>query len=146
MVKTRSAAQIRSHAQKYKLKLMYDDAQEKFKTMKEEERFFFKIVKAKKRKGKGEQDQASAMGGATGTQGLPNGGMVNLGQKSAGTAMPGRLFEVKKYTAPHGSSSNKNLPSSNSSSSEDAHSEEGGKCGKQSSNESMQSVGEQQER
>jgi len=121
---------------------MYDDAQEKFKTMKEEERFFFKIVKAKKRKGKGEEDQASAMGGATGTQGLPNGGMVNLGQKSAGTAMPGRLFEVKKYTAPHGSSSNKNLPSSNSSSSEDAHSEEGGKRSKQSSNESMQSVGE----
>ena len=51
IVKTRSAAQIRSHAQKYKLKLMYDEAQEKFKGMKEEERFFFKIVKSKKRKG-----------------------------------------------------------------------------------------------
>ena len=125
---------------------MYDDAQEKFKTMKEEERFFFKIVKAKKRKGKGEEDLASAMGGGIASQSLPNGGMVNLGQKSAGTAMPGRLFEVKKYTAPHGSSSNKNLPSSNSSSSEDARSEEGGKRDKQSSNESMQSVGEQQER
>lgn len=48
-VKTRSSAQIRSHAQKYKLKMMYDEAQEKFKTMKEEDRFFFKIVKAKKR-------------------------------------------------------------------------------------------------
>lgn len=142
MVKTRSAAQIRSHAQKYKLKLMYDDAQEKFKTMKEEERFFFKIVKAKKRKGKGEEDQC----GAIGSQGLPNGGMVNLGQRSAGTVMPGRLFEVKKYTAPHGSSSNKNLPSSNSSSSEDARSEDGGKPGKHSSNESMQSAGEQAER
>jgi len=53
VVKTRTAAQIRSHAQKYKLKLMYDEAQEKFKTMKEEERFFFKVVKTKKRnKGK----------------------------------------------------------------------------------------------
>jgi hypothetical protein len=32
---------------------MYDEAQEKFKTMKEEERFFFKVVKTKKRnKGK----------------------------------------------------------------------------------------------
>jgi hypothetical protein len=30
---------------------MYDEAQEKFKGMKEEERFFFKIVKSKKRKG-----------------------------------------------------------------------------------------------
>ena len=146
MVKTRSAAQIRSHAQKYKLKLMYDDAQEKFKSMKEEERFFFKIVKAKKRKGKGEEDHASALSGGIASQGLPNGGMVNLGQKSAGNAMPGRLFEVKKYTAPHGSSSNKNLPSSSSSSSEDGRSEEGGKHGKQSSNESMQSVGEQPER
>ena len=35
---------------------MYDEAQEKFKNMKEEERFFFKIVKAKKRKNKGEED------------------------------------------------------------------------------------------
>jgi hypothetical protein len=121
---------------------MYDDAQEKFKTMKEEERFFFKIVKAKKRKGKDEEDQACVMDGAIGSQVLPNGGMVNLGQKSAGTAIPGRLFEVKKYTAPHGISSNKNLPSSNSTSSEDAHSEDGGKPGKHSSNESMHSAGE----
>lgn len=30
---------------------MYDEAQEKFKGMREEERFYFKIVKAKKRKG-----------------------------------------------------------------------------------------------
>lgn len=28
---------------------MYDEAQDKFKEMKEEDRFFFKIVKAKKR-------------------------------------------------------------------------------------------------
>ena len=48
--------------------------------------------------------------------------------------MPGRLFEVKKYNAPHGSSSNKNLPSSTSS--EDTHSEEG----KPKSNESMHSI------
>jgi len=42
--------------------------------------------------------------------------------------MTGRLFEVKKYTAPHGSSSNKNLPSSDSSSCDDNHSEK--VCGK----------------
>jgi hypothetical protein len=29
---------------------MYDEAQEKFKGLKEEERFFFKIVRSKKRK------------------------------------------------------------------------------------------------
>jgi hypothetical protein len=57
IVKTRTAAQIRSHAQKYKLKLMYDEAQEKFKTLKEEERFFFKVVKAKKRKGNKGEDE-----------------------------------------------------------------------------------------
>lgn len=31
---------------------MYDEAQEKFKTMKEEERFIFKTTKSKKRKEK----------------------------------------------------------------------------------------------
>jgi len=35
---------------------MYDEAQEKFKGMKEEERFFFKIVKSKKRKGGKNED------------------------------------------------------------------------------------------
>jgi hypothetical protein len=36
---------------------MYDEAQEKFKDMKEEERFFFRIVKSKKRNKK--QDNKS---------------------------------------------------------------------------------------
>jgi len=70
---------------------------------------------------------------------------MSIGHKPLGQAMTGRLFEVKKYTAPHGSSSNKNLPSSGSSSSDDNHSEDAaGGGGKQSSNESMHSVNEHQ--
>jgi hypothetical protein len=42
---------------------MYDEAQEKFKGLKQEERFFFKIVKSKKRKGgKNEAEPTSSSG------------------------------------------------------------------------------------
>ena len=44
---------------------MYDEAQEKFKNMKEEERFFFKIVKAKKRKNKDEDEFSESQSGTT---------------------------------------------------------------------------------
>jgi uncharacterized protein (DUF2267 family) len=37
---------------------MYDEAQEKFKNVKEEERFLFKVVKSKKRKPKQEPSTA----------------------------------------------------------------------------------------
>ena len=87
LVKTRSAAQIRSHAQKYKLKLMYDEAQEKLKEKKLEERFFFRIVKSKKRKPKQEPSKGVA---ATGSS---------------------KLFDVKKYVVPNSSSSNKDTAS-----------------------------------
>ena len=120
---------------------MYDEAQEKFKNVREDERFFFKIVKAKKRNPKAKEAQEDSYATST-TQGLPNGGMMSIGHKPLGQAMTGRLFEVKKYTVPHGSSSNKNLPSSGSSSSDDNHSEEAG--GKPSSNESMHSANEHQ--
>ena len=42
---------------------MYDEAQEKFKGMKEEERFFFKIVKSKKRKGGKNEVQLTSSSG-----------------------------------------------------------------------------------
>jgi hypothetical protein len=42
---------------------MYDEAQEKFKNLKEEERFFFKIVKAKKRKNKGDDEFSESQSG-----------------------------------------------------------------------------------
>jgi hypothetical protein len=67
---------------------------------------------------------------------------MSIGHKPLGQAIAGRIFEVKKYNAHHGSSSNKNLPSS--SSSEDGHSEDKGGNEKPSSNESMQSVNENQ--
>lgn len=116
VVKTRTAAQIRSHAQKYKLKQMYDEAQEKFKHLKEEERFLFRIVKAKKRKPK--QDPAQEVKSVFGVE---------------------KLFDVKRYVAPNGgSSSNKGLPSSGSesSSSQDG---EGGSRRTEKSNQSMRS-------
>lgn len=86
---------------------MYDEAQEKMKDKKAEERVFFRIVKSKKRKPKQE----------------PIGGP--------------RLFDVKKYAVPNGSSSNKELPPSSGS--------EGSETGedqakKDSSNESMHSA------
>ena len=40
--------------------MMYDEAQEKFKGVKEEERFFFKITKSKKRKDKHEAKGTSS--------------------------------------------------------------------------------------
>lgn len=45
--------------------MMYDEAQEKFKGLKEEERFFFKITKSKKRKDKHETkgSTSSSLGG-----------------------------------------------------------------------------------
>lgn len=87
---------------------MYDDAQEKMKDKKVEERVFFRIVKSKKRKPK----DPIGGGGA-------------------------RLFDVKKYVVPNGSSSNKELPPSSGS--------EGSETGedpakKDSSNESMHSA------
>lgn len=97
--------------------------------MKEEERFFFKIVKSKKRKGKNEGAMAAASSA--------------LSQAVTNTIGAGRIFDVKKYVVPHGSSSNKNLPSSDSSSS-DTHSHDDHEHNKQkdkkSSNESMKSV------
>lgn len=42
---------------------MYDEAQEKFKGLKEEERFYFKIVKSKKRKGGKNETISSATSG-----------------------------------------------------------------------------------
>jgi hypothetical protein len=87
---------------------MYDEAQEKFKSVKEEERFFFKIVKSKKRKPK--QEPANPFG---------------------------KLFEVKKYVVPKGSSSSKDLPSSGSSSDQGSHEDPNEEV---NSNESMKSV------
>ncbi len=37
---------------------MYEEAQEKFKNLKVEERFFFKVVKAKKRQNKGDVNES----------------------------------------------------------------------------------------
>ena len=76
---------------------MYDEAQERFKQVREEERFLFKVVKSKKRKPK--QEPATA----------------RLSQSALN-----KIFDVKKYVVPaSGSSSNKGLPSSCSSSSQD---------------------------
>lgn len=82
---------------------MYDEAQEKFKGLKEEERFLFKVVKSKKRKPK--QEPAAAP----------------VKNPSSSSAMLGKLFDVKKYIVPKSMSSNKELPSSSESSSEDGH-------------------------
>ncbi|CDW76038.1 myb-like dna-binding shaqkyf class family protein [Stylonychia lemnae] len=48
-VKTRSAAQIRSHAQKYKLKMAYIESQSKLRSIAQRDNFMFKILKSKKR-------------------------------------------------------------------------------------------------
>lgn len=98
--------------------MIYDEAQEKFKNLKEEERFLFKTVKSKKRKPKQDPNVANriSMGGLT-----------------------GKIFAVKKYAVPsNGSCSNKGLPSSSSSSGDEG-------TAKKSSNESMHSNEKEEE-
>jgi hypothetical protein len=57
---------------------MYDEAQEKFKGVREEERFFFKIVKSKKRKGgKNEVNTSSS---------ITSSGPFSVQTKHSGTA------------------------------------------------------------
>ncbi len=93
---------------------MYDEAQEKLKDKKVEERFFFRIVKSKKRKPKQE----------------PSKGLTTAGSS--------KLFDVKKYVVPNSSSSNKELPSSGSDGSETGEDNK-----KDSSNQSMRSRSEE---